>query len=925
MFDAYEAPDAAPSPWPSRSAPRAAVRGAALVAVLSAGLAAGPAAGQVQAGAQGDLPAGASAGATLGGSVAATADIDADVPAPEEVIGFEPGEAHRMADNEQLLAYYEAIAEASDRVELREIGETTRGRPMHLMFISSSGNLEELDRWREISTTLGTARGVSEEEARELSEEGKAVVWIDAGLHSTERATTQHVPHLAHHLITDDSRETRRIRENVVLLLMPVMNPDGHEVVVDWFREQQGTLFERTSPPELYSEYTGHDNNRDWFMLTQRESQVVARVLYEEWMPQIIFNHHQTGPFPARITIPPFAEPVNPNIHPLVVRGANLIGSHMGDRFDALDMPGVLSHTNYDMWWNGGMRLAPYFHNQLGILAEVQHNHPGPRTVEPEEMPDEIVSRGRVVSTREPSIFYPNPWPGGTMTYRESVDYHFEASMATLDIASLRPEAYLYNFYKMGRDHIESGQEGDPFAYVVPPDQWDAYEAVEMLNVLRRGGVEVHEATADFEAGGETYPAGSRIVFAGQAFQAHVRDLMEPQEYPERRLYPDGPPEPPYDLAGWTLPIQMGVDVARIDEPFEAEVREVEDRVAVWEGRVDGGVRAEFGYALEPRSNAAAIAVNRLLAAGEAVSRSGAGSGLEPGSFLVARDGADTDRRVEELAAELGVVFRALDGEPDGELHALRQPRVGVYRSWVANIPEGWIRWILDTYEFPMENVWDEDLREGDLSHYDILVLPAQDPGNLLDGHEPGSMPERYVGGMGAEGAAALQEFARGGGTVLALDGAVDVVVEQFGLPVESAVEGVPEEDFFIPGSLLRIRAEPAHPLAFGMQEEAVGTFVTRRGSQSRAFRVLPGEGEEAVEPFVEWGPEGDELLLSGWALGEGEYLAGEPSALHVREGDGHVVLLGFRAGFRGQPRNSFKVLFNAFYAAAAEGLLEGP
>jgi len=851
------------------------------------------------------------------------------VPSPREVIGFEPGEDYLLADVDQLYAYYEALAEASDRVELRTIGETTRGEPMLLLFISSEENLERLDRWRTISERLARARGLTDAEARELAREGKAVVWIDSGLHSTERAHSQHAPHLAHRMATDESEESRRIREEVILLLMPLMNPDGHRIVTDWYREQRGTPFETTRPPEIYSEYTGHDNNRDWFMLLQDESRNVARILYEEWYPQIVFNQHQTGPFPARITIPPFAEPVNPHIPPGVVRGVNLIGSHMADRFEAEGKPGVISHIQYDMWWNGGMRTAPYFHNQLGILAEVQHSSPTPRYVDPDDLPEAIVSRARVVSATEPSIFYPNPWPGGWLRIGESVQYHLTASLATLDLASLRSEEFLYNFYRMGRKQVEAGEEGGPFAYVIPPEQRDPYEAVEMLNVLRRGGVEVHEATSSFRAGGRTFPAGSHIVYAGQAFRAHVMDLMEPQVYPQRALYPGGPPEPPYDIAGWTLPIQMGVETTRVDAPFEASTREVAERVAYRGGRVGGS--GSSVYLLSPRSNAAAIAANRLLAAGDQVARTGeafraGGAAFDGGTFVV-EGGGGTSGRVEALARELGVEFVGVDGDLDVERYALRVPRIGLYRSWVSNIPEGWLRWILDTYEFPVENLRDGDLREERLSEFDLVIVPSQSPDAIFGGHERGTMPDEYVGGMGTEGVLALHRYVRNGGTLLALDGAVDVIVEHFGLPVRRVLDGVSREKFYIPGSLLRVRPVPGHPLTFGMPEDGVGTFVTRRGSRSHAFGVVsPARSEEAsappppVEPVVHWGE--DELLLSGWALGEERHLAGRPAALRVREGAGHVILLGFRAGFRGQPRSSFKLIFNSIYAGTADGLL---
>jgi hypothetical protein len=868
----------------------------------------------------------------LGVALPASA-VGQELPTPGSVIGFEPGEDHKLADYGQLTAYYQALADASDRVLFTEMGTTTRGRPMHLMFVSSPTNLARLDEIRETSRQLSLARNLTEAQARRLARDGKAVVWIDSGLHSTEVAHAQHVPHLAHHLASDGSEETLRILDNVVLLLMPVMNPDGHEIVVDWYRRNLGTPFETTSPPDIYHEYVGHDNNRDWFMLLQDESRHVARVLYEDWFPQIVFNHHQTGPFPARITLPPFAEPVNPHIHPGVVRGVNLIGTHMADRFQEQGQPGVLSYTAYDMWWNGGMRTAPYFHNQLGILVEVQHNSPTPRCVDPEDLPAEFGRRDRILSSTEPSIFYPEPWPGGCMTLMESVQYHLTASMAVLDVASLRSERFLYNIYRMGREQIEAGEAGGPYAYLVPAVQWDRPEAVEMLNVLRRGGVEVHEATSSFQAGGRTFPAGTWILYTAQAFRAHLMDLMEPQVYPERRLYPGGPPEPPYDLAGWTLPIQMGVEVVRVEEPFRASAREVTDRVGMPPGSVAG--RGGYGWLLSPRSNHGVLAVNRLLAEGIPVSRASAawsesGTRHEAGTWVIGA-GSGAEDRMRELALELGLDFQAVERPPEVGLHPVSRPRLGVYRAWTANIPEGWLRWILDTYGFDYETLYDADVRGGDLSRFDVILLPAQDPEALLHGNLPGTMPEEYVGGLGLAGIAALKQFVEDGGTLVALDGAGDVVMDQFGLPIRSTVRGVPDQEFFIPGSLLRIRVRPDHPLTWGLPEKTSGTFVTRRGSQSRGFRILSSAraGDQAApahpaEAFVWWG-DGSDLLLSGWALGEDRHLAGAPAGVRMKVGEGNVVLLGLRAGFRGQPRATFKLLFNGIYAGATEGALVSP
>jgi len=858
-------------------------------------------------------------------AVASTAAAaGAQAPRPQDVFGFTPGDDYKLADYSQLLQYYRELDRASDRLQLVEIGTTTQGRPMVLAFISSERNLQQLDKWRGISAQLAKARGLSDEQARRLAREGRAIVWIDNGLHSTEVASAQHAPLLAHHLVTDESEETRRIRDNVVLLLMPMMNPDGHEIVVNWYRRHVGTPFETTGPPVLYNQYVGHDNNRDWYMLLQKETQNLAQVVYHQWYPQIMLNHHQTGPFPSRVHIAPFDEPLNPNIHPLAVRSVSLVGTYMGQRYEQEGKSGVISQRVYDMWRADGTRYAPYYRNMVGVHTEVSHNSATPRFHHPDSLPAAFSGRTGTsfLSAREPSVFYPNPWRGGWARLRMAVDYTFTASMGVLDLASHLREQWLYNIYAMGRDAIRAGEAGTPYAFVVSPEQHDPGEAVEMVNALLRGGAEVHRATAGFSAGGRSYPAGTYVIRAAQAFRPLLRVLLEPQVYPEVRLYPGGPVAPPRDLAGWTMPIQMGVGVDRIDQPFQARLQEI-TQATVEAAKVVGS--ATYGYALRRNRNASALAINRLLAAGEEVSWTGAvfsagGKDFEAGTIIVRNRAAETGPRVEAVASQLGIEVSGLDAAPVGTLHRLSLPRVAVYKSRVANMDEGWTRWLLERYEFALDTLVDAQVRAGSLDRYNVIVLPDQGTTAMLNGHTPGTMPPEYVGGLGAEGAAALKRFVERGGTVVALDGASDFAIEQFGLPVRNIVAGLPEDRFSIPGTLLRLDVDGSSPLANGMSKAAAAFFI-----DSRAFEAVnaarEGErsaGPQPVEVVARYADR--DILLSGLAVGS-RYIAGKPAVVRVGLGQGSVVLIGFRAQFRGQPRSTFKLLFNAIHSATAEGL----
>ncbi len=849
----------------------------------------------------------------------------AQVPTPSDVFGFRVGTDYKVADYEQMQEYYRRLDAASDRVQLTEIGRSGTGEPMLLLFISSEQNMRELERWRGTSEQLSRAR-LTEERARQLARDGRAIVWVDGGMDDQEFAAGQMPPELAYRLATEETSEMQKIRQNVVTLLMPILNPDALKNDVAWYRRNVGTPYETTRPPRLGQPYAGTDNNRDWFMNNQPETRAASRVLYREWYPQIVYNHHQSAPAYARIFIPPFADPVNPDIHPGVTTGVNMVGAAMANRYAAMGMPGYVSRSVYSMWWNGGMRLTPYFHNQIGILTETAHSTPTPRYYDPESFPQTLnVRRGASPRTDSTSIFYPDPWFGTESHLRDGIEYMIEASLATLNLAANYREEFLLNIYRMGRDAIEAGEAGNPFAYVIPPEQWDPGEATNIVNILRYSGVEVHQATESFRAGARDYPVGSYIVYTAQAFRPHVVNLMEPQRYPERQRYPGGPPETPYDLAGWTLPMQTGVTVERINESFTAGTREIEDLAAAPAGRIRGDV--SFGYALSHRPNASARAVNRLLADGEHVywadDEFSAGGASQPAGTFVIEDIGNTRERVEAVARELGLDFVGLSDRPTVDLQPLRLPRVGLYKAWASRVDDqGWTLWLLENYEFPVDTLHDVDIRTGDLAQYDAIVFPNQSAESIFRGNLEGTMPAEFVGGVGAEGTAALKRFVQQGGTLVALDQATDFPIEHFNLPVRNVVEGLAPEDFFIPGSLIRMKVESDHSLAHGMQPEVAASF-----SQSRAFDTvrLP-RGREGGREQTELAPQpaveviaryaDDELLMSGWAMGEERYLAGRAAMVQARLGNGKVVLFGFRPQFRGQPRGTYKLFFNAIHAA---------
>ena len=816
----------------------------------------------------------------------------AAVPTPRDHFGYVPGTDFKLANYSEIIAYFHKLASASDRIKLVEYGKTSLGRPSYVAFISSADNLRNLDRYREMNRRL--ALGIaSEEEARKLSGEGKAIVWIDSGLHATEVAPAQHSPELAYRMLTGESPETRRIRENVILMQVPVINPDGLDMVVDWYRKNLGTPYELAPLPGLYQKYAGHDNNRDWFMLNLQETRNVSRLLFRDWFPHIVYNQHQSPAFPARIFVPPYAEPLNPNIPAAVMEGINLIGAAMKERFAREDKPGVLSYFGFDAWWNGGLRSVPAFHNMHGILTETAlHAYGTPRTYKPAEFPERF---GNGMPTKEPTVFYQRPWMGGRWGTREAIEYMLTADFAILDLAASRPDHFLLKAWQMARDNIQAGKAGKPYAWIIPAEQWDRSSAVEMLRRLQMAGIVVHRARHDFSADGKTYPAGSWVLLAAQPFRGYLQDLMEPQKYPEIRTGTTGPTKRPYDIAGWTLPMQMGVAADRVEDNFNASLEEA-------------GELSPLPPSMNARENSAFVALAAALSAKQAIRRTKEGQFVRPG-----------DAAYAQAAWEL------------------QPPRVALYQPWPENMDSGWTEWLLDTYKVPYSVIRNDDVRRGSLKErFDAVILGSQSVAGILHGRKfgertsgrggasPYQQREEFTGGIGLAGAAALDQFVREGGTLIAFDEAAELPVQLFGLPLRSTLTGSDDAEvgagsFYSPGSILRITLDPTHPVALGMPAQA---YAFSSGGRAWEVTLAPeyNNGDRQTQTVAKYAAK--DVLASGWLSGE-RLVTGRTILAEARQGKGRVVLFGFRPQFRGQTFGTFKLVLNAIYLSSSRKLTE--
>jgi Zinc carboxypeptidase len=826
-------------------------------------------------------------------------------PVPASVLGFEPCADYKLATYEQITAYFRTLAAASrNRMRLVDIGPTVQGRTQVMAIITSERNMRDLGTFKDISRSLaltrdGNGRALSDEQARRLARRGKAVVWIDFGLHSSEAAVAQTAPLVAFKAVTDESDEMKKIRDNVIFLLVPNMNPDGTTMVADWYMKHVGKAWENRLP-ELWHVYAGHDDNRDWYMMTQPETRNSARQLYEEWFPQIVYNQHQAGPYPSRIFVPPFDDPMNPAIPALVMRGVNLFGESMTRRLDREGKNGAISRIGFDTWWNGGMRTAPYFHNMIGLLTETAHPSATPVTNDRQAFP-KTFSNG--TPTLIPTTDYPSPYLGGEWHMRQSCDYMVTTSMAVLGLGAERREEWVYDMYRMGREAIAANSNE---TFLIPADQWDPGTAVKLVNAMRLAGVEIERATGPFSSAGKQYGAGTFVIRGGQPFAPYVKDLLTPQVYPDLRQYPNGPPKQPYDITGWTLPYQMGVEVVQVHEAVSAPTARVE--IATPNSATFPDVE-QGAYLLDPRANDAFTAVNRLAKARTNVLRAasatevGQGGRWPAGAFVVPVAPGVREGLAAALRG-LTVPIAGIPAIPTGSV-AITAPRIGVYHAWGGNMDEGWTRWVLEQFEFPYVRLHDAEVRAGDLrARFDVVLLPDATYRQMLSGFGTGAMPDEYTGGMTARGVQNLRTFTERGGILVAMDGAAELPLTGFGLPIRNVAARQREADFFIPGTILRIDLDPAHPVAYGMPAQAAAFF-----SSSPAFAVeAAGLNARVVAHYP-----AQNLLMSGWLLGE-RVIAGAAAVMDIPLGRGHVVLLGFRTQHRGQPHGTFKLLFNSIF-----------
>lgn len=834
---------------------------------------------------------------------------------PEAFLGFKVGEDRKLVDYNQIVAYFQKLDQETPKLKLFEIGKSTLGKPMIMAVITAEENMSKLDEYREISRRLKMASGLSTEEARKLAARGKTILLITCSLHATEIAASQMSLEFAYNLVTGKTPfDADKILQDVIVLLMPSINPDGNIMVTEWYRKYVGTKYEGSNMPWLYHHYAGHDNNRDWFMFNLVETRAVTKVLYHDWHPQIHIDEHQMGSTGARFFIPPFMDPPLPNIHPLVWRGVNLCGMNMAFDLQKNGFKGVVHGRSFTGWWIGACDDTSWLHNTIGLLSEAASVRiASPIYIEPTE-----VSRDYA----EKRMDFIDPWPGGWWRLRDIVDYELTISMSLVKTSALYKDDFLFNSYLISRDSIEKVEKNQPFGFVINADQPDLHTTLRLLDILKFGGVEIHQAKEPFIADGRYYPAGSFVVLMAQPYKAYAWALLEKQKYPDMRQYPGGPPIPPYDNAGWTLPLQMGVVCDQINQPFEAKMEKLEN---IPYPVITIPSESDY-FLLDSKTNASYGVAIALLKKGIELQRVKKAVRIgnfaaSAGSFIV-KNTPEIRKELTQLVEKWKVKIVGLDEANFSSFDRTRiiLPRIALYQSWRGNMDEGWTRYVFDDFSIPYKTIRNSDFKGAKgkkvslKSNFDVIVFASENPDIIKTGRPSQQqtefarfitpLPPEYEGGIDKDGVEALKTFVEEGGIVITMNQACGLAITDLQVPARNAIERVERTRFFCPTSILKLQVDNETPVGWGFDKTAAAMFVD---SLALDTWIPPNEWtRKVVASYPEEG-----VLLSGWLLGE-DLITRKAAVVDTSFKKGRIILIGIRSQHRAQSHGTYKFLFNS-------------
>lgn len=840
------------------------------------------------------------------------------IPSPKEFFGFNMGADRKLARWDKLVDYYKVLGEKSDRIEVKELGKTTEGNPFLLVIITSPANHRNIEDIRKIGPTLAYSEDLPVEDLESIVREGKAIVGMAMSIHASEVGGAQMAPELAYELATGESDEIKQILDEVVLLLIPSANPDGNIMVVDWYNKYLGTEYEGGSMPWLYHKYVGHDNNRDLPLMNMPETKMLAKLIFEDWFPIAYIDFHHYGSFGGRYYIPPFVNPTDPEVDPLLWTEQQLYGGAMILKLEQAGKTGVENYAGFTAEFNAAYTRVCTWHGICGMLTEsASAKLATPMYVHYHQL--QAARRGR--PEYRTHVNFPHPWPGGWWRLRDIVEQQKVSAFAALEVSAKYRETFLRNLRTKAMRGRKMGETEAPYALIIPPNQHDPITNLKLLDALLRLGVKIHSAEGEFAIDGATYPKGSYIIFLSQIARPYILSTMRDHIYHESpwAKSPEGVPLNLQDISGYNMAAMMGSNIVEVAKPFEVIVTRVKE-ITLPEPSV--GARTKHGYVLDGRLNNAFRAVNGLLKRGLKVHRVEEevdidGETLPKGAFYI-QDQKGIAEAIEAQAETHKLEFHALENAPKFRIHELKPQRIAMYqRYYGGNMDEGWTRWLLEQYEFECSTVKDDEIKKGIQGRYDILIFPS-DPTPLITGEKleewfekefkgmrvPPKFPPEFLSGIGEEGVEKVKEFVENGGTLLLLNQASEFAIEALKMPIINTVKDLKPNDFHCPGSLLKTCVSEDNPLVYGVDE---GTPVLFWGSP--ALQIKPVENSDDFDVVVSY-PE-ENILRSGWLIGE-KHLGRKAALIEGKMGKGRVILYGFRSQFRCQTHATFKYLFNA-------------
>jgi len=868
------------------------------------------------------------------------------VTPPEDYLGFKPGADFHLANYEQAIGYFEKIASQSDRMIVMDMGPTSYGRRMKYAVISSEPNMQKLDQYKEINKKLSLYSNLSEAEAKQLAEDGKSIIWIDCGLHASECSPAQHAIQLAYDIVTGEDRSTRLIRDNVIFLLV-FANPDGLTMVSDWYMNNVGTKFEKSRMPYLYQKYAGHDNNRDSFLANLQEVQNMNRATCQEWLPEILYNLHETAPFPARIWMPPESEPMNPNLHPIIVRWKNLIGAAMGKAFDEANQPGAISRMSFDSWYPGYVTQFVDGHNIPSILTETANSgYATPNFYSLRDFPESYrdLTKG---------TFYPNPWEGGWWRLGDAVAYNLTASKSVLEVGAKYKYEFLLNKWRIAKDVIEKYSHEPPYGWIIPLEQRDNYTTNLMIDRFILNGIQVYTADEEFEHNGINYSKGSYIIPTAQPFGLFTRNMLEKQDYPDLKKYSHlwqgivgsakltKDPLRAYDGAGWTLPLQMGVKNYEMTKVLDVKKTKISESNGSDGAIIGNGPIFAFSHS----DNGSFIAINNILKEGGKINCAledfnMSGKKYQKGTFLLTSNSI-SKTLLKEIAEKTGI--KMYGGKTNVKTKKIRKNKIALYKGFTGSMDRGWVSYVLDAFEYQYHSLSNAEMKAGNLKNrFDVIIFADMGASSIINGNSKGSIHPDYVGGIGEKGVENLKKFVKEGGVLVCNKNSSDLAINEFKLPFRNILQRFKSDTFNCPGSILKMNYKIDNPLTFGMPENGMIYFsrckvfeyidstnrvipekaVNRRSASSE--KAKPADTKNKKVPEKKYMPElakvdykilaefpDESLLLSGWIMGD-QLIRKKPVALDISLKEGKIILFGFNVHNRAQSYSTFKLLFNA-------------